>query len=76
MVDLVFSAYRDNDLTVMAAEVIQGHDSSILTDDVNDGLCHSALVESWFATFTELLVIQPYTNIQFNNTTSFVLIPF
>lgn len=55
--DLVLCAYGGDDLAVMAAQVTQGHDSPILVDDVNNGVGHSALVESWLATLTELLSI-------------------
>lgn len=58
--DLVLSAYGGDDFTVMAAQVIQGHDSPILADDVNNGLGHSALVESWFSTLAKLLSVHPF----------------
>lgn len=41
----------------MAAEVIQGHDSTMVGDDINNSLGHSSLVEGWFAMLTQLLLI-------------------
>lgn len=49
---LVIRRYGCDDFTVMVAEVIQGHDFSMLTCNINDCLGRSAPVKGWFATFT------------------------
>lgn len=67
---LILCAYGGDDLTVVATEVVQGHDSSMLVDDINDGLGHSAMVESWLTMLTQLLSIHQSINVTINHSTA------
>ena len=53
--DLVVRADRSDHLTVMAAEILHGHDPAVLADHVNDGLSHPPPVEAWLPALSQLL---------------------
>lgn len=55
---LVLCADGTDQITVMAAEVIQGHDSSMLDNDVNDGLGNSSLIESCLSMLSQFLFME------------------